>query len=106
VKFANSDGDRLRQQSEIEAQREHAAEELKRLQGCVNDLIGKADERKRAEAPLQQSEMRFPDGERDFELTIDSIPVFVATYRPDGTRSFVGGGDGLWRQDVPALSSR
>ena len=89
MKFANSDGDRLRQRSEIEAQREPAAEELKRLQGCVNDLVDEVGERKRGEAPFRPGETRFPDGQRDFELTIDSIPVFVAIYRPDGTRSFV-----------------
>ncbi len=47
------------------------------------------DERKRAEEALRRSEARLADSERDLQLTIDTIPVFVATYRPDGTRSFV-----------------
>ena len=47
------------------------------------------DERKRAEEALRQSEARLADAERDLRLTIDTIPVFVATYAPDGTRNFV-----------------
>src|SRR5262249_31245587 len=44
----------------------------------VNDI----DESKRAEEELAAAK-------RDLQLTIDSIPVFVAAYRPDGTRAFV-----------------
>ena len=44
---------------------------------------------KKTPQALRQSEARLSDGERDLQLTIDSIPVFVAIYRPDGTRSFV-----------------
>jgi PAS domain S-box-containing protein len=47
------------------------------------------DERKRAEEALRQSEARLAEAERDLQLTIDTIPVFVAAYRPDGTRTFV-----------------
>ena len=47
------------------------------------------DGRKRAEDALRRSEARLAETERDLRLTIDTIPVFVAVYRPDGTRSFV-----------------
>jgi PAS domain S-box-containing protein len=40
-------------------------------------------------AGSQQSQARLIDGERDLQLSIDTIPVFVAMYRPDGTRTFV-----------------
>src|SRR5262249_28623708 len=44
---------------------------------------------RRAEQARQQSEARLAGAGHDFQLTIDSIPVFVATYLPDGTRDFV-----------------
>jgi PAS domain S-box-containing protein len=47
------------------------------------------DRHKRAEDALRQSEARLAAVERDLRLTIDTIPVFVAIYRPDGTRMFV-----------------
>jgi PAS domain S-box-containing protein len=51
--------------------------------------VHREHDRKRAEEALRQSEARLTDGERDLQMTIDTIPVFVATYRPDGTRTFV-----------------
>ena len=53
------------------------------------------DERKRAEEALRQSEARRATAERDLQLMIDTIPVFVAAYEPDGTRSFV---NQTWQQ--------
>ena len=53
------------------------------------NLLIDIDERKRAEQAVRQGEAQLADAERDLRLTIDTIPVFVATYRPDGTRSFV-----------------
>ncbi|TIU96373.1 MAG: PAS domain S-box protein [Mesorhizobium sp.] len=47
------------------------------------------DQRKRAEETLRQDEARLTAAERDIRQTIDTIPVFVATYSPDGTRTFV-----------------
>lgn len=44
------------------------------------------DEMKRAEAALRKSEAQLAGAERDLQLTVDTIPVFVATYSPDGTR--------------------
>ena len=47
------------------------------------------EDRKRAEAALHKSEARLAEARRELQLTIDSIPAFVAAYEPDGTRSFV-----------------
>jgi PAS domain S-box-containing protein len=44
------------------------------------------EDRKRAEDALRQSEARLAQAERELQLTIDSIPVMVATYRADGSR--------------------
>jgi PAS domain S-box-containing protein len=47
------------------------------------------EDRKRAEQALRQSEAQLSEAQRELQLTIDSIPVLVASYRPDGTRAFV-----------------
>jgi PAS domain S-box-containing protein len=47
------------------------------------------EDRKRAEGALRRSEAQLAEAQRELQLTIDSIPAFVATYQPDGTRSFV-----------------
>jgi PAS domain S-box-containing protein len=46
------------------------------------------EDRKRAEGALRKSEARLAAAERDLQLMIDTIPVFVAAYAPDGTRNF------------------
>jgi PAS domain S-box-containing protein len=43
----------------------------------------------------RQTEARLAIAERRLQLTIDTIPVFVATYEPDGRRSFV---NRTWRE--------
>ena len=53
------------------------------------NLLIDIDERKRAEEAQRLSEARLAKAERDLQLTIDTIPVFVASYTPDGTRNFV-----------------
>jgi PAS domain S-box-containing protein len=47
------------------------------------------DDQKRAESALRQSEAQLAEAQRELQLTIDSLPAMVSTYRPDGTRSFV-----------------
>ena len=47
------------------------------------------EEQKRSEERLRRSEARIAAAERELQLTIDTIPTLVATYRPDGSRLFV-----------------
>ncbi len=47
------------------------------------------EDRKRAEAALQEREAQLAEAKRELQLTINSIPVMVSTFEPDGTRSFV-----------------
>ena len=46
-------------------------------------------ERAQRDDALRQSEARLAAAERELRSMIDTIPVFVAAYEPDGTRSFV-----------------
>jgi len=48
-----------------------------------------AIERAQRDAALRESEARRAEAERELQLTIDSIPTLVGTYRPDGSRIFV-----------------
>jgi len=48
-----------------------------------------AIERAQRDMALRQSEARLAQAERELQLTIDTIPAMVATYRPDGSRVFV-----------------
>jgi PAS domain S-box-containing protein len=59
--------------------------------GTITDI----EDRKRAEEALRQSEARLAAAERELQLTIDTIPTLVATYRPDGSRIFV---NRTWRE--------
>jgi PAS domain S-box-containing protein len=47
------------------------------------------EDRRRAEEALRRSEAALSEARRELQLTIDSIPVMVSTFDPDGTRSFV-----------------
>ena len=47
------------------------------------------EDQKRAEEALRESEAQLKEAQRELQLTIDSIPVLVAAYRPDGVRTFV-----------------
>jgi PAS domain S-box-containing protein len=47
------------------------------------------EDRKRAEAALEEREAQLAEAQRELQLTIDSLPVVVSTFDPDGTRSFV-----------------
>jgi PAS domain S-box-containing protein len=59
-----------------------------------------AIERAQRDAALRESEARRAEAERELQLTIDSIPTLVGTYRPDGSRIFV---NQTWR-DYSGLS--
>jgi hypothetical protein len=47
------------------------------------------EDRRLAEGALRHSEAALSEARRELQLTIDSIPVMVSTFDPDGTRSFV-----------------
>jgi PAS domain S-box-containing protein len=47
------------------------------------------EDRRLAEEALRHSEAALSEAKRELQLTIDSIPVMVSTFDPDGTRSFV-----------------
>jgi PAS domain S-box-containing protein len=47
------------------------------------------EDRRLAEEALRHSEAALSEARRELQLTIDSIPVMVSTFDPDGTRSFV-----------------
>src|SRR5262249_61345784 len=64
------------------------------------NLLIDIDERKRAEEALRQSQARLAEVQRDLQLTIDTLPILIATYGPDGSRVFV---NRTWR-DYTGLS--
>jgi PAS domain S-box-containing protein len=47
------------------------------------------EDRKRAETALREREGQLAEAQRELQLTIDSIPVMVSTFEPDGTRSYI-----------------
>src|SRR5258705_5417623 len=47
------------------------------------------EDRRLAEVAQRRSEAALCEARRELQLTIDSIPVMVSTFDPDGTRSFV-----------------
>ncbi|MEN3379033.1 MAG: hypothetical protein V7604_4388 [Hyphomicrobiales bacterium] len=63
-----------------------------------------AIERAQSDAALRESQAKLAEAERELQLTMDSIPVLVSAFRPDGTRTFVNQGwknyTGLALQDV------
>jgi PAS domain S-box-containing protein len=52
------------------------------------------EEQKLAEDALRRSEAELADTKRDLQATIDTIPVLVSSYSPDGRRDFV---NAAWR---------
>ena len=59
--------------------------EVVRWYGAAYDI----EDRKRAEAALQQSETELAEAKRELELMIDTIPVLVRRFAADGTVEFV-----------------
>jgi PAS domain S-box-containing protein len=47
------------------------------------------EEQKRAQEAMRKSETELKEARHELQRTIDTIPVKVVTYEPDGTRSFV-----------------
>lgn len=47
------------------------------------------EDSKRAEDALRSSKAQLAEAQRELQLTIDSIPAMVSTYRPDGVHSYV-----------------
>jgi PAS domain S-box-containing protein len=58
------------------------------------------EDQRRAEDAARCSEARLAESRRELQLTIDTIPALVATYRPDGSRESV---NQTWR-DYTGLS--
>jgi PAS domain S-box-containing protein len=65
--------------------RRGASGEVVRWYGIGFDI----EEQKRAEAALRQSEARLAEAQRELQATIDTIPVLVTAYTPEGTRNFM-----------------
>ncbi len=59
------------------------------LQGAVARLEGANRALQAENAERLQAERRTREAERTLQATIDTIPVLVASYRPDGRRDFV-----------------
>jgi PAS domain S-box-containing protein len=60
-----------------------------------------AIERAQRDGALRRSEARLAEARRDLQSMVDTIPVFIAAYEPDGTRTFV---NRRW-QDYMGLTS-
>ncbi len=59
------------------------------LQDAVEDLSSLNEQLQRENAERRMAEQRTRQAERDLQVTIDTIPVLVASYRPDGSRELV-----------------
>jgi PAS domain S-box-containing protein len=53
------------------------------------------EDRKRAELALKKSEAELIEAKRELQQTIDTIPIIVARYSPNGERNFV---NAAWKQ--------
>jgi PAS domain S-box-containing protein len=82
-------------------QREPASPDASQLEliAQFTNIASIAIERAQRDEALRQSEARRAEAERELQLTIDMIPAKVATYEPDGTRSFV---NRQWRNYIEA----
>jgi PAS domain S-box-containing protein len=59
------------------------------LQGAVEELMALNEELRRENTERHTAEQKTRQAERDLQVTIDTIPIQVASYRPDGSREFV-----------------
>jgi K+-sensing histidine kinase KdpD len=59
------------------------------LQEAVEDLITLNEQLRRENAERTAAEEKTRRAERELQTTIDTIPIQVASYRPDGSREFV-----------------
>jgi PAS domain S-box-containing protein len=74
------------------------------LQDAVEDLSSLNEQLQRENAERRMAEQRTRQAERDLQIAIDTIPVLVTSYWPDGSREFVNrawqGFTGLSQQEV------
>ena len=74
----------------VSEERQETVQQLQKLNEALrveNGARKRADEK--AEEARRRSEAARSEARRELQLTIDSIPVMVSTFDPDGTRSFV-----------------
>jgi PAS domain S-box-containing protein len=83
----------------VSAAQQTAAASLRRardhLQDAVEDLRSLNEQLLRENAERSMAEQKTLRAERDLQTTIDTIPVLVTSYRPDGSREFV---NRAWRE--------
>jgi hypothetical protein len=77
----------LRRVSEEQQETVQQLQKLNEALRVENGARKRADEK--AEEARRRSEAARSEARRELQLTIDSIPVMVSTFDPDGTRSFV-----------------
>jgi PAS domain S-box-containing protein len=78
------------QEARLLSEQQRAAAELdRRVAQRTADLAAANEELKRTETALRESEARLAEARRELQLTVDTVPALVATYEPDGTRSYV-----------------
>ena len=69
--------------------RAHPVSPAKELISQFPNIASITIERAQRDDALRQSQAQLAEAERELQLTIDTIPMLVVTYRPDGSRIFV-----------------
>lgn len=75
------------------AAQRRTADALRRARDRLQEAVGGLENANRAlqaeNAERRQAEQRTREAQQELQATIDTIPVLIATYHPDGTRDFV-----------------